>query len=373
MLQQKPMYTPTEKETGKEKLQDILNILPTVLLVVGILGMLISIDRFAIAVKPAIDFDGLMDRYAVPGDHVAGRVLYTYGCFAESSVIYAENGKKTGETKNGYYYAVPSVNGVMILEVPLRYHSAMETLTEQTFEYLYGGAEPQANAWINGYVVKNDSESLQRMLQEYLVALGYSGQEIADMGEVSIIKQDDMLTQLRNIFLGCSLALAAGLILLLIRKKEKIAVFFGKNRKNLSPEQEARLGHMLTQIFVDRKVILKQVAGFMTVGLVLASLVCYYKSSQGYLTGSVILAYVAAVLFGLFPLTGSRDYIIFYEHGMNHCGESFLYEESGYPEFQLIPQKNGKVTVFLKLKHRIFNVSNMEDFIARYKRAYGIQ
>ena len=173
MIQQKPMYTPTEKETGKEKLQDILNVLPKLLIVVGILGMLISIDRFAIAVKPAMDFDDLLNEYAVPGDHVAGRVLYTYGCFAESSVIHAENGRKTGETKSGYYYAVPGAGGVMILEVPLRYHSAMEALTEQTFEYLYGGSEPQANARVNGYVKKNDSDSLQRMLEEYLVNLGY--------------------------------------------------------------------------------------------------------------------------------------------------------------------------------------------------------
>lgn len=372
MIQKKPMYTPTDKETGKEKLQDVLNALPALLIVVGILGMLISIDRFAIAVKPAMDFGNLLDRSAAPGDHVEGKVLYTYGRFAESSVISAEYGRKTGERKSGYYYVVPSAGGVMILEVPLRYYSTLETLTEQTFDYLYGGKEPQANAQVNGYVVKNDSESLQRMLEEYLEGLGFPGQDIADMGEVYIVKQDDMLTELRNLFVGCSIALTAGLVLLIVRKREKLAVFFGKSRKNLSPEQEARLGNMLTQIFVDMKVILKQVAVIMAVGLALATLVCYYKSSQGYLAGSVILAYAAAVLLSLFPLVSSRNYIIFYEHGMNYCGEAFLYEESGYPEFQVIPQKNGKVTVFLKLKNRIFNVSNMEDFMEKYKRAYGI-
>ena len=81
------MYTPSDKETGKEKLQDFLNTVATFLIVVGIIGMLISIDNFAIAVKPAMDFDDLLNEYAVPGDHVEGRVLYTYGCFAESSVI----------------------------------------------------------------------------------------------------------------------------------------------------------------------------------------------------------------------------------------------------------------------------------------------
>ena len=373
MIRQKPMYTPSDKETGKEKLQDFLNTVATFLIVVGIIGMLISIDNFAIAVKPAMDFDDLLNEYAVPGDHVEGRVLYTYGCFAESSVIRSEYGRKTGETKSGYYYAIPSISDVIILEVPVRYYNALETLTEQTFDYLYGGTEPQANAWINGYVTKNDSESLQRMLEEYLASMGYTARDIADMGEIYVIKQVDTLTEMRNIFVVCSVALAAGLVLLFVGKREKLAIFFGKNRRNLSPKQEARLGNMLTQVFVDKKVIWTQVAGFMSVGLVLASVLCYYKSSRGYLAGSVILAYVAAVLFGLFPLIGSRDYVIFYENGMNFCGESFLYEGSGYPEFQVIPQKNGKLTVFLKLKNRIFNVSSMKDFIVKYKRAYGIQ
>lgn len=373
MIQQKPMYTPTEKESVKEKLQDILNVLAPLLIVVGVLGMLISIDKFVIAVKPAVDFEGLLNYSAEPGDHIRGRVLFTYGCFAESSVIRSEYGRKTGETKNGYYYAVPVADSVMILYVPLRYHNALETLTEETFQYLYGGQEPQVNVPVNGSVVKNRSESLLRMLEEYLGDLGYTAQDIADMGEIYIIKQDDMLTELRNMFVGCTVALVAGLVLLAVRKRDKIAVFFGKNLKNLSPEKEARMGSMLTQVFADKKIIFKQAAVFMTVGLVLASLVCYYKSSQGYLAGSVIFAYAAAVLFGLFPLIGSRTYIIFYEHGMNYCGEAFLYEESGYPEFQVIPQKNGRLTVFLKLKSRIFNVSEMEDFVDKYKRAYGIQ
>lgn len=372
-IQRKPMYTPTGKESGKEKLQDILNMLTPFLIVVGILGMLLSIDSFAIAVKPAMDFEALLDSRTEPGDHVQGRVLYTFGCFAESSVIYSEYGRKTGETRNGCYYVIPGVNGVMILQVPLRYYDAMETLTEETFEYLYGGKEPQINIQVNGSVVINRSESLQRMLEEYLGMLGYSDREIADMGEVYIVEQKDTLTELRNIFVGSAAALTAGLILFFVRKRDKIAVFFGKNLKNLSPEKEARMGYMLTQITVDKRVIFKQVAVFMTVGLVLASLVCYYKSSLGYLAGSVILAYIAAVLFGLYPLIGSRAYIIFYEHGMNYCGEAFLYEESGYPEFQVIPQKSGSLTVFLKLKNRIFNVSGMEDFVEKYKRAYGIQ
>lgn len=372
MIRQKPMYTPSDKETGKEKLKDLFSALTTILIAAGIIGMLISIDSFAIAVKPAMNFEDIMNFSIKPGDHIEGKVLYTYGCFAESSVISAKYGKKTGETKNGYYYAVPDRSGVVILSVPTRYYNAMETLTEETFEYLYGGGLPQINAQVNGYVVKNDSESLQRLLKEYLEKLGYTAQEIADMGEIYIIKQQDHLTELRNIFIVSVIALFAGLVLLFIRKREKIAVFFGKNMNNLSPEKEARLGNMLVQVTVDKRIILKRTAVFMTVGLAIASMVCYYKSSLGYLAGSVIFAYIAAVVLGLFPLTGSREYIIFYEHGMNYCGEAFLYEESGYPDFQVIPEKNGQLTVFLKLRHRIFNVSNMEDFVEKYKNAYKI-
>ncbi len=371
MTLQKQMYNPVHRESGREKLKDAVSFLNSILIVIGILGMLISIDKFAIAVKPATDFEGLLNTPVRPGDHIEGRVLYSYGCFAEASVISAQNGRKTGERKNGYYYAVPGRNSVLILKVPLRYQTAMESLTEETFSYLNGGAEPRTNAQVNGYVVRNDSESLQRMLSEYLRGLGFTGEEIEKMGEIYIVEQYDPMTQMRNLFLGSVIALAAGLIMLLIRRREGIAVFFGKSRHNLSPEKEALLGNMLVQVSVDRKCIAKQMASFLAVGLVIASVFSYFKCSQGYLPGSVILAYAAAVLFGLCPLTGSRAYIIFYEHGMNYCGEAFLYEEAGYPDFQVIPRKDGKLTVFLKLKNRIFNVSNMENFMEKYKRAYS--
>ena len=369
MVQQKPMYTPSEKESGKEKLKDLLGALCTILIVGGVIGMLVSIDAFFIAMKPAYDFEDLLDTPVGLRDHIEGRILYSYGCVAETSIISSANGRKTGERTSGYYYLIPSYSGVLLLNVPIRYYDAMEALTEETFSYLDGGREPRINAQINGSIVQNNSESLQRMTEEYL---GFTAQDIASMGEIYVIEQRDSLQELKNIFIASSIALAAGLVLWVIRKRKRIAIFFGKNLNNLGPEKEARLGKMLTQVFVDKKIILKQVAIFMTIGLVVASLICFFELSRGYLSASIVLIYVAVILFGLSPLIGSREYIIFYEHGMNYCGEAFLYEESGYPDFQVIPGKNGYLTVFLKLKHRTFNVSNMENFIEKYKRAYEI-
>lgn len=372
MVQQKPMYTPSEKESGKEKLKDLLGALCTILIVGGIIGMLVSIDAFVIAMKPAYDFEDLLDTPVRLKDHIEGRILYSYGCVAETSIISSANGRKTGERTSGYYYLVPSYGGVLLLNVPTRYYDAMEVLTEETFSYLDGGSAPRINAQINGSIVRNNSESLQRMMEEYLGYLGFTAQDIASMGEIFVIEQRDSLQELKNIFIVSSIALAAGLVLWVIRKRKRIAIFFGKNLNNLSPEKEARLGKMLTQVFVDKKIILKQVAIFMTIGLVVATLICFFELSRDYLSASIVLIYAAVILFGLSPLIGSREYIIFYEHGMNYCGEAFLYEESGYPDFQVIPGKNGHLTVFLKLKHRTFNVSIMENFIEKYKRAYEI-
>ena len=372
MVQQKPMYTPSEKESGKEKLKDLSGALCAVLIVGGIIGMLISIDTFFIAMKPAYDFEALLDTPVEIRDHIEGRVLYTYGCVAETSVISLQNGRKTGERTSGYYYLIPAYRGVLLLNVPTRYYDAMETLTEETFEYFDSGKEPGINAQISGVVVRNYSESLQRMTEEYLGYMGFTAQDIAAMGEIYVIEQRDYFYSLKNTFVVSSVALAVGLVLWVIRTREKIAVFFGKNLNNLGPEKEARLGRMLTQVFVDKKVIFKQIAILMTIGLVISSLICYYRLSRDYLSASVVFIYVAAILVGLSPLIGSREYIIFYEHGMNYCGEAFLYEESGYPDFQVIPGKNGYLTVFLKLKHRTFNVSHMEDFIEKYKQAYDI-
>lgn len=372
MVQQKPMYTPSEKESGKEKLKDLLGALCTILIAGGILGMLISINSFFLAIKPAYDFEALLDTPVGLRDHIEGRVLYSYGCVAETSVISSQNGRKTGERTSGYYYLIPAYRGVLLLDVPTRYYDAMETLTEETFKYLDGGREPKINAQINGSVVRNNSESLQRMTEEYLEYMGFTAQDIAAMGEIYVIEQKDSLQELKNLFIVSSVALAAGLVLWVIRNRQKIAVFFGKNLNNLGPEKEAHLGSMLTQVFVDKRVIFKQVAILMSIGLVIASLIFYHELSQGYLSALAVFIYIAAILVGLSPLIGSREYIIFYEHGMNYCGEAFLYEEAGYPDFQVIPGKNGYLTVFLKLKHRIFNVSHMENFIEKYKRAYDI-
>ena len=373
MVQPKPMYTPSEKESAKEKIKDLLGALCTILIVGGIFGMLISIDTFFIAMKPAYDFEDLLETPAGLRDHIEGRVLYTYGCVAETSVISSQNGRKTGETTSGYYYMIPAYRGVLLLKVPTRYYDAMETLTEETFDYLNGGSEPRINAQISGNIVRNYSESLQRMTEEYLGYLGFTAQDISAMGEIYVIEQRDGFYALKNTFIVSSVALAAGLLLWVIRKREKIAVFFGKNLNNLGPEKEARLGRMLTQMFVDKKAIFRQIAILMTIGLVIASLICFGLLSRDYyLSPSIVFIYVAAILVGLSPLVGSREYIIFYEHGMNYCGEAFLYEESGYPEFQVMPGKNGYLTVFLKLKHRTFNVSHMEDFIEKYKKAYDI-
>ena len=371
MVQQKPMYTPTEKESGKEKLKDLLGALCVFFIVGGIIGMLISIDTFFMAMKPAYDFEALLDTPVGIREHVEGRVLYTYGCVAETSIISSHNGKKTGETTSGYYYMIPAYRGVLLLEVPTRYYDALETLTEETFEYLNGGEEPQINAQISGVTVRNESESLQRMTEEYLEYMGFPAQDIAAMGEIYVIEQRDYFYALKKTFIVSSIALAAGVILWVIRSREKIAVFFGKNLNNLGPEKEARLGKMLTQVFVDKKDILQQIAILMAIGLVIALPICFYQLSRGYLSASAVFILVAAILVGLSPLVGSKEYIIFYEHGMNYCGEAFLYEESGYPEFEVIPGKNGYV-VFLKLKHRTFVVTHMEDFLEKYKRAYDI-
>lgn len=374
MVQQKPMYTPSEKESGKEKLKDLSKALCFILILWGILGTLISIDDFFIALQPAYDFEDLLDTPIGLRDHIEGRVLYSYGCVAETSVISSQNGKKTGEATSGYYYLIPAYRGVLLLKLPTRYYDALEALTEETFDYLNGGREPQVNAQINGYVERNHSESLQRMTEEYLGYMGFTAQDIAAMGEIYVIVQRDALSlhDQKYTFIVSSIALAAGLVLWVIRKREKIAVFFGKNLNNLGPEKEARLGRMLTQIFVDKKVIFKQIALLMTIGLVIASLICLGLLSRDYyLAPSIVFIYVVAILVGLSPLLGSKEYIIFYEHGMNYCGEAFLYEESGYPEFELIPGKNGYI-VFLKLKHRTFVVTHMEDFLEKYKRAYDI-
>nr|WP_300837571.1 DUF6709 family protein [uncultured Acetatifactor sp.] len=137
--------------------------------------------NFWTALKPGYDVEYLMDNGgAKEGMHVTGQVPYVYDCFANLSDF-------DGKDISGYYYALPVLDGMLILEVPESRYEVMETLWEETWQHAADGILPASPVPVEGYVEKAKGR-LPYLLSEYLQdVLEYSPEEVDAMGEPLMI------------------------------------------------------------------------------------------------------------------------------------------------------------------------------------------
>ena len=147
---------------------------------IGFVIVMSSAQNFWMSLKPEYDVEYLLDNGAREGMHVKGAVPYTYGCFADMSNM-------DGGKVSAYYYTIPAEEGMMILEIPADRQAAMETLLEETLDYLDTGVWPVSTIMLEGYVVKAQGR-LPYLLSEYMREIGYTDAEIAAMGEPLMIK-----------------------------------------------------------------------------------------------------------------------------------------------------------------------------------------
>ncbi len=162
------------------------------------------------SMKPAKDFDYLLDNDPKEGMHIKGKVLYTYDCFAsEETYTKRSDGTQSMAKTSHYYYVIPTYSGVMALEVPADAYKSMEKLLDETIDYMMGGAEPSTAIQVDGCVKKMSTE-MKDLLEEYLEEAGYTQAEIADMGPLLVIKQPVSMSTMRTLFLiGIGLILIA--------------------------------------------------------------------------------------------------------------------------------------------------------------------
>lgn len=170
------------KEDWKEDLGKTLAwILAGGLLAAGVMLLLANGKNFLIAVKPAHDVERLADNGgAREGMHVTGQIPYIYDCFANMSDF-------DGGHVSGYYYALPTVDGMLIVGVSSREYNAMETLLEETWQFLEKGTPPVSTVPLEGHIVKAQGR-LPYLLAEYMAELGYAQAEIDALGEPLMIQ-----------------------------------------------------------------------------------------------------------------------------------------------------------------------------------------
>ncbi|MCM1183360.1 MAG: hypothetical protein NC337_08305 [Roseburia sp.] len=179
-----------------------------ILLVTGVILTIASGSYGVTAMKPSKDFAYLLDNEPEEGMHIKGEVLYTYDCFAsEETYTEKSNGTRTQSKTSHYYYAVPAGIGVIALEIPIADHKNMEALLEETVTYMAGGEAPSTKVTVDGGIRAMPSD-MKSLLKEYLTEVGFTREEIDDMGPYLLIKQPVSMSQTRSVFLvGIALVL----------------------------------------------------------------------------------------------------------------------------------------------------------------------
>lgn len=191
------------------------------LLVIGGTLMFLSGSMFITSLKPVTDFEDLQEIGAEVGMHIKGDVKYAWDCFAyEETWTENRDGSRSPAKTSHYYYAIPGKEDTFFaLEVAVDAKEDMENLAEETVEYISGGEEPATRVAVEGRMSKMDKE-MQGLFKEYLQEIGYTTEEIENMGELLYIQQPNSMRQIQVMFgIGALLVLIG--IVLFIRSYKK--------------------------------------------------------------------------------------------------------------------------------------------------------
>ncbi len=157
----------------------------------GGMTLYMSIPDLIISFKPVVSFEELLEEDGAQlkaGGHVAGNVVYVLDYFAsESSYTKRSDGSRSGSRKSGNYYLVPSSNGYFALKSRQADVETLNQLSEETFTYLTSGTEPSTEFFMEGKVELLEG-NLVKYYQEYLEELGYTTEEIVELGEPLVVR-----------------------------------------------------------------------------------------------------------------------------------------------------------------------------------------
>ena len=199
-----------------------------VLVILGASLVNFSSQMFFTSFKPVTSFQDLRETKATEGMHVKGNVVYALDCFAYMETwTEKDDGTRTPAKTSSYYYAIPGVDGTFFaVEVSTKDFDAMEALATETADYWESGLFPTTLVNLEGRMSKMDGEMVE-LFHSYLKEVGYTEQEIANMGEILYVDSTNMNTE-RLCFLIGVLMFIAGITFIVIRFiKSKAMVTYG--------------------------------------------------------------------------------------------------------------------------------------------------
>ena len=168
-----------------------------------------------VSFKPAVSFEELLEegKELKPGSHVEGTVVYALDYLAyESAYTKRSDGSRSGSRKSGNYYMIPAATGCFALKCRQADVDALNSLSEETFDYMMSGTEPSTEIFVEGKAELLEG-NLAGFYKEYLGELGYTEAEIQQMGEPLVVRYVNFMAVRIGFVLGLVLVLL-GLLLL---------------------------------------------------------------------------------------------------------------------------------------------------------------
>lgn len=158
--------------------------------IAGIFCTGLSLGNTIISFMPAKDFEDIMDKGLEVGDHVSGDLLYSFDYFAVEDTVTTHKGGTTTTSKGtAYFYVIPGDWNLDVLygqEVRKEDSSDAAKNSNETFDYLDGGAEPKTRPYLEGKAVKMNEE-MSGYFKKYLEDSGYTSDEIKAMGDFIMV------------------------------------------------------------------------------------------------------------------------------------------------------------------------------------------
>ena len=148
------------------------------------LGAMIKVGDFPYILMPSQDYEYVLENGLKKGQHIKGDISFSLGSFAsEESYTQYENSRTPSKT-TGYYYMIPvGENGMAAIFIRKADRNAMETLTDETYDYLMGGDAPQTVVHFDGVAVKmkKNMAGLENAFRRELEYMGYTESQVEEM------------------------------------------------------------------------------------------------------------------------------------------------------------------------------------------------
>ena len=191
--------------------------LTLILIIIGIGLFAVSIGDTITSFKTAKNFEDVFNDGIEEGDYIKGEVVYSFGVFAvEDTVTKSRTGSTHTEKGTAEYFIIPAGKGFAGLEVRKKLVSDVEKNSNETYDVLDG----KANDTITRPVIEGKVQVMKSELASYyksgLKDMGYTSEEIKDMGEIYVIKTMSATTSRIMTIIGL-LAFIAAIVVIIVK------------------------------------------------------------------------------------------------------------------------------------------------------------